>query len=232
MHALAALTAFAAALVGSAEALPNLMARQDTWGGAVSLGPTTSTIIKAVTTIIPGNAPPTQNGMLTVWPGMSNGTGHLIQTTLESWPDNSWCGAKKGQWCVRASIFGSFGQLDGKASPVSGNQKVKIAYTLQKDNDTWRQDVTDADTGAELSSYSYKSGPYMRGYGTGTECNNNCSPTTAEQRYINTEITLAGADPNFGKTIASSHGSTYKGLTSSDGGKVWKISEIHIPAMV
>lgn len=198
----------------------------------MSLGPTKSTIVKAVTTIIPGATPPNQNGMLTVWPGMSNGTGHLVQTTLESWPDNAWCGAKKGEWCVRASLFGSFGQLDGPASPVRGDQKVRIAYTLLNDRDTWRQEVTDADTGKQLSFFEYKSGPYMRGYGTGTECNNNCSPTIAEQRYINTEITLAGADPSFGNTIATAQKATYKGLTSTNGGKVWKIKEIRIPAMV
>ncbi|KAH7134190.1 hypothetical protein EDB81DRAFT_803376 [Dactylonectria macrodidyma] len=229
MFSLGALATVAAALVGSTEAFPQL--KRDSWGGAVSLGPTTSTIIKAVTTIIPGTAPSTQNGVLFLWPGMSNGTGDLVQTTLESWPDNSWCGATTGQWCVRASLFGSFGQLDGNASPVSGSQKVKIVYELLSDNDTWRQVVTDADTGASLSSFEYKSGPYMRGYGTGTECNDGCTPTIAKQRYINTVITLSGADTNFGNTIATSQGATYSGLTSSQGGKVWTISEIVVPSM-
>jgi hypothetical protein len=94
--------------------------RRDSWGGALSLGPSKSTIISAVTTLVPGPAPSVQTGELFLWPGMSNGTGDLIQTTLESWPDNSWCGAKTGQWCVRASVFGSFGQLDGTAGIVSG----------------------------------------------------------------------------------------------------------------
>ncbi|CAM1511854.1 Fc.00g093670.m01.CDS01 [Cosmosporella sp. VM-42] len=221
----------AALTISALEASPTLMPRTDTWGGAVSLGPTTSTIIKAITTIIPGAAPNTQNGVLFLWPGMSNGTGDLVQTTLESWADNSWCGATSGQWCVRASLFGSFGQLDGDASPVSGDQKVKIVYTLLEDNDTWRQDVTDADTGEELSTFEYASGPFMRGFGTGTECNEDCTPTIVEQRYINTEITLAGSDPNFGNTIASSQGATYSGLTSSNDGTVWTISEIRVPAM-
>jgi hypothetical protein len=223
MH-FATLATLTAALIGTSAA--------DTWGGSVSLGPSKSTIVKAVTTLIPGAAPPTQNGMLFLWPGMSNGTGDLVQTTLEAWPDNSWCGAKKGEWCVRASLFGSFGQLDGPSSPVRGDQKVKIVYTLLSDKDTWRQEVTDADTGKQLSVFEHKSGPYMRGYGTGTECNNNCSPTVSEQRYLNTEITLAGADPNFGKTISTAQKATYKGLTSTEGGKVWKISEIRVPAMV
>ncbi|KAG8164385.1 hypothetical protein KVR01_006303 [Diaporthe batatas] len=217
-------TAAAAAMVA--------VARADNWGGSVSLGPTTSTIVKAVTTLIPGVAPSTQSGVLFLWPGMSNGTGDLVQATLESWSDNSWCGAAKGQWCVRASLFGSFGQLDGDASPVSGDQKVKIVYELLSDNDTWRQTVTDADTGKQLSTFEHKSGPFMRGYGTGTECNAGCSPTVAEQRYIDTEITLAGSDPNFGKTISTAQKATYSGLSNSQNGKVWTIKEIVVPKMV
>lgn len=115
--------------------------KRDYWGGSVSLGPTKSTIVHAVTTIIPGVAPSTQSGMLCLWPGMSNGTGDLIQTTLEGWPDNSWCGATDGQWCVRASLFGGFGQLDGDSYPVSGSDQVKIEYILESDNETWTQYV-------------------------------------------------------------------------------------------
>jgi hypothetical protein len=152
--------------------------KRDSWGGSVSLGPTKSTIVHAVTTIIPGAAPATQSGELFLWPGMSNGTGDLIQTTLESWPTNAWCGATTGQWCVRASVFGSFGQLDGTASPVSGTDQVRIEYTLLDDKETWVQyvyrmtvwmranggrNVTNAQTGKMLSTYSHKSGPYMRG---------------------------------------------------------------------
>jgi hypothetical protein len=43
--------------------------KRDSWGGALSLGPTTSHIIHAVTTLIPGTAPLTQNGELFLWPG-------------------------------------------------------------------------------------------------------------------------------------------------------------------
>ncbi|KAI5784057.1 hypothetical protein FPQ18DRAFT_282467 [Pyronema domesticum] len=210
---------------------PGPLHKRDSWGGSVSLGPTKSTIINAVTTIIPGAAPPTQNGMLFLWPGMSNGTGDLVQTTLESWPDNSWCGATTGQWCIRASLFGSFGQLDGSAGVVKGTDKVKIEYNLEADGETWKQTVTNADTGAALSSFSYKSGPYMRGWGTGTECNNDCTGTVAAQQYINTVITLKEADATFGNTIAKASGATYSGLASSSGGKVWTIKQIDVPSM-
>lgn len=137
------LSLIAGASLASASLLSteHLLAKRDSWGGSVSLGPTKSTIVNAVTTLIPGVAPSTQNGELFLWPGMSNGTGDLVQTTLESWPDNSWCGATSGQWCVRASVFGSFGQLDGTGSPVSGSDKVRIEYNLESDGQTWKQYV-------------------------------------------------------------------------------------------
>ncbi|KAJ4295153.1 hypothetical protein N0V90_007163 [Kalmusia sp. IMI 367209] len=205
--------------------------RADTWGGAVSLGPSKSTIIKAVTTITPGTAPTGQTGELFLWPGMSNGTGDLVQTTLESWPDNSWCGATAGQWCIRCSLFGSFGQLDGPSAPVSGNQKVEIKYELASDGQTWVQTATDVASKKQLSTFSYKSGPYMRGYGTGTECDGGCKGTVAAQTYENTVITLASADSTFGNTISTSQGATYSGLSNTGSGKVWTIAKINVPKM-
>ena len=68
-------------------------------------------------------------------------------------------------------------------------------------------------------------------YGTGTECDSDCTGTVASQLYINTTITLREADTSFGDTIATGAGATYTGLTSSEGGKVWKIATISIPAM-
>ncbi|KAJ5947761.1 hypothetical protein N7466_000776 [Penicillium verhagenii] len=205
--------------------------KRDGWGGSVSLGPSKSTIVNAVTTIIPGAAPSTQNGELFLWPGMSNGTGDLIQTTLESWPSNEWCGATTGQWCVRASVFGSFGQLDGTGSPVSGTDHVRIEYNLESDGETWIQTVTNDVTGALLSTYSIAAGPYMTGYGTGTECDDDCTGTIAAQKYLNTTITLKAADTTFGNTIATAAGASYTGLASSQGGKVWTIETMNIPAM-
>ncbi|TVY82350.1 hypothetical protein LSUE1_G002406 [Lachnellula suecica] len=200
--------------------------KRDTWGGALSLGPTTSHIISAETTLVPGAAPATQNGELFLWPGMSNGTGDLIQTTLESWPDNSWCGAVSGEWCVRASLFGSFGQLDADAGVVKATDEVKIVYTRSADGN-----VTNAITGAYLSSFSHASGP-MTGWGTGTECDDNCSGTIAAQVWKNTKITLASPDTAFSGTLGVSGGTTYTGLQNSDDGTVWTIDSINVPAMV
>ena len=68
-------------------------------------------------------------------------------------------------------------------------------------------------------------------YGTGTECDGGCTGTVAEQEYLNTVITLDAADPTFGNTIATAQGGSYTGLSSSEGGKVWTIASITIPAM-
>ncbi|KAG8996033.1 hypothetical protein FRB93_000995 [Tulasnella sp. JGI-2019a] len=207
-----------------------LLAAADSWGGAYSLGPSTANIISAQTTLTPGVAPSTQNGELFLWPGMSNGTGDLIQTTLESWPSNAWCGAATGEWCIRCSIFGSFGQIDGNSAVVKGTDAVTINYVLGSDKNTWTQ--TASINSVVVSTLSYAAGPYMKGYGTGTECDDNCSGTIAAQTYTNTVITLDAADPNFGSTGVASGGTVMTGLSSSQSGKVWTIASINIPAMV
>ena len=98
-------------------ALPSARAlAADGWGASWSFGPTTSRIIHAKTTLVPGRLPPitATTGPLFLWPGMSNPTSDLVQTTMDAWPDNKgYCGAATGQWCVEASVFGSFGQRNG-----------------------------------------------------------------------------------------------------------------------
>ena len=89
--------------------------------------------------------------------------------------------------------------------------------------------MTNAQTGAELSTYTKASGP-VTGYGTGTECDDDCTGTVAAQQYLNTVITLDAADTTFGDTIATAQGATYLGLTNEQGGKVWKIASIKIPS--
>lgn len=69
--------------LASAGLLETATKRDDTWGGSVSLGPSKSTIINAVTTLIPGAAPATQNGELFLWPGVSlQFLPHLFQSLI------------------------------------------------------------------------------------------------------------------------------------------------------
>lgn len=41
--------------------------------------------------------------------------------------------------CVQASLFGSFGQLDGTARVVKGTDEVKIEYSRSLDGLSWTQ---------------------------------------------------------------------------------------------
>ncbi|QRW22844.1 hypothetical protein RhiXN_07880 [Rhizoctonia solani] len=210
----------------------------DTWGGSYSLGPAKTNIIEMTTTLTLElrhllRLACFSFGQFLFWvshmPGISNGTGDLVQTTLEQWPDNSWCGAGKGEWCVRASVFGWFGQRDGPSAVVKPTDAVTMNYKLGSNKMTWTQTVTI--NNKVVSTLTSDSGPYMKGWGTGTECNGGCTGTISAQKYTNTVITLDAADPNFGKTAASAGGATATGLTSEQGGKIWKIATINVPKM-
>ncbi|KAJ3123781.1 hypothetical protein HK100_011484 [Physocladia obscura] len=213
----------------------------DQWGPSVSFGPSTSRIIYAKTTIIPGHFPPVSStvGPLFLWPGMSNGTGDLIQTTLEAWPDNSWCGATSGQWCADASDFGSFGQLSGTATAVNYDDHITIEYALQSDQVTWVQTVSSLQLNKVISTFSHQDGPMMHtGFGFGTECDSN-SYTIDNQYYINTILKFENADPNFGSTVSVGNGGfangpygKYSGLQTLDGGLTWTVDIITLGAMV
>ncbi|KAJ7466719.1 hypothetical protein B0H11DRAFT_2174899 [Mycena galericulata] len=184
---------------------------------AFFLGPAKTNIIYTTTTLISGPTPNPQLGELFLLPprhsrhGISNGTGDLTQSTLESWPDSTLCSATTGEWCVHTDS-------------VAGIAKSTDALT-------WVQMVSIA--GKVIATLSSHSGPYTTGgLGTGSECDDGCSGTTAIQTYTNTVIILDAADPTFGNTLVLSGGTTSSGLVSSQCGLVWSIARITIPAMV
>ncbi|KAJ3093077.1 hypothetical protein HK100_006781, partial [Physocladia obscura] len=221
--------------------LAQVAAAIDQWGPSVSFGPSTSRIIYAKTTIVPGYFPPISStvGPLFLWPGLSNGTTDLIQTTLEAWPDNSWCGATAGQWCVRASDFGSFGQLSGTGAAINHDDHITIEYAIQADQQTWIQTVSSLQLNKVISTFSHQDGSMEHtGFGFGTECDAD-SYTIDNQFYINTVLKFAEADPHFGDTVSVGNGGfvsgpygKYSGLATVDGGLTWTIDIITLGAMV
>jgi hypothetical protein len=227
-------------------AIPSVSAMaQDGWGASYSFGPSTSRITYAKTTLEPGHFPPVSNniGPLFLWPGMSNGQGDLIQTTMDAYPDNSWCGATSGQWCVETSDFGSFGQYNGAAYPINYNDLVTIEYKLEPDGQTWDQIVTSKQAGKVVSYFSYSDGPLQgTGFGFATEADAN-SFTIDKQYYVNTEFHFAAADPHFGSTgvggVGAAYGATGTGtgigtaenLRTTDDGLTWQVDLITLPPM-
>jgi hypothetical protein len=218
----------------------------DGWGASWSFGPTTSRIVHAKTTLVPGRLPPitSTTGPLFLWPGMSNPTSDLVQTTMDAWADNkSYCGAATGQWCVEASVFGSFGQRNGPTVAIDPDDHVTIEYKLGTDNNTWTQTVTSQKLGKVVSTLTSTSGLMPGGgFGFATEADAD-SFTIDTQYYLCTEVHLAAADPAFGKTgvggVGANHGATgvgsgigtAKNLRTPDGGLTWLVDLITLPAM-
>ncbi|KIY43489.1 hypothetical protein FISHEDRAFT_78348 [Fistulina hepatica ATCC 64428] len=222
--------------------------RADSWGPAYSLGPTSAAIIEAVTTFVPGDPPAVQVDYLFLWPGISNSTSGLIQAGADSTAyQSSYCGATDTQWCVGASYYGVVDgettQLEGDVVPADGDTEILIHYLVSffpaaiaavlimmiqlLDDDT----VTiDGKVTSRLQSYD---GPLLNGgWGTGTECQSNCTGSESTQYYYNTTITLSAADVSFKDTLAVGEGITATDLTTSDDGITWYIESIEIPPMV
>ncbi len=218
----------------------------DGWGASYSFGPTTSRIIHAKTTLVPGRLPPitSTTGPLFLWPGMSNPTSDLIQTTMDAWPNNKgYCGAATGQWCVEASVFGSFGQRNGPNAAIDPDDHVTIEYVLGTDGNTWTQTVTSQKLGKVVSTLQSASGQMPKGgFGFATEADAD-SFTIDTQYYLCSELDLATADPHFAATgvggVGAAHGATgtgsgigtAKNVHTPDGGLTWLVDLITLPAM-
>jgi hypothetical protein len=157
----------------TASAAPSIFKR-DYFGPSVYTGPTGADIIYTSTVLVPGRNPGNkQSGFLTIWPGISNGTGDLVQSTLDSTRlQVEDCGATADQWCAMGSLFGNDAngnprQLNGPMKPVSPNDRIRIEYIrgAAKANGyewDWTQMVTNQVTGEYISSLVTVSGN-MRG---------------------------------------------------------------------
>ncbi|KAF9033279.1 hypothetical protein BDZ89DRAFT_557186 [Hymenopellis radicata] len=208
----------------------------DSWGPAYSLGPTNSAIIEATTTFNPGTPPSNPQNYLFLWPGISNSTSGLIQSGADSTADQSgYCGASSDQWCVMASYFGvvdgATTQLNGDMVPVDANTDITINYKLGDDQVTWTQTVTV--NGEVISTLESYDGPlYNGGWGTGTECQSDCTGSTSPQYYTDTTIILMEADADFSSTLGIGSGVEASDMVTTDNGKTWTIASITIPAMI
>ncbi|KAJ3742377.1 hypothetical protein DFH05DRAFT_1526909 [Lentinula detonsa] len=201
-------------------------AMADTWGPAFSLGPTKGAVIGTTTTFIPGTPPAEAETGLYLWIGISNGTSGLIQSGVDQDADNSYCGATATEWCLSASYFGVGGQFDGPYVAVSGSTEIGIAYTLS--GQTWTQTVTVA--GKVVSTLTSEDGPLIEGgWGTGTECQQNCKGTASTQQYLNSVIYLSEPDESFPDTLGVGEGVVYTPMETTDGGQTWTIASITLP---
>ncbi|KAL5499250.1 hypothetical protein ACEPAH_1768 [Sanghuangporus vaninii] len=201
-----------------------------------------SSIQKVTTTFNPGIPPPGQISSLKLYPGLSNGTGDLLLTSIESWPDQSWCGGTIVQWCIRTQVFSHQEATFGQFAPLDANQPLSIVFERSTNGLNWTQSVTVIDQ--VVSELSFPSGP-MTIFGITTECDGGCAMTVSPQIYSNTTIELSAPDLNWNSTevvgsqiyggegvdnIIGQQPTVVTGLSSQDG-QVWTVEEIVIPAL-
>ncbi|KAE9372416.1 hypothetical protein N431DRAFT_504839 [Stipitochalara longipes BDJ] len=225
--------------------LVSSLVKRDSWGPALSLGPSKSPIIQTTTTIYPGPPPSNQTGYLFSWLGISNGTGDLIQSIIGSYPHGtSECPGAHADatWCVSSEVYGDDVKGlpnqwvgDVRSALLNFTNGVRLEYTLvDKKKFLWVQSMKDAVTGQLLSTFNKTSGP-MLGWGTALECDNYngkvCKGTTSEQWYVNSTIILDSADAMFIQTLGASSGANHTAMETADKGKTWIIAKIYIPAM-
>ncbi|KZV64088.1 hypothetical protein PENSPDRAFT_691078 [Peniophora sp. CONT] len=203
----------------------------DSWGPAFSLGPTTGAVIGTSYTFTSGTPPSPPEDYVFLWVGISNATSGLIQAGTNQYSNQqAACGATNSQWCAGASYFGVVDgvtqQIDGPMVPVNGDTPVYVDYSLS--GNTWTQTVEVG--GKVVSTVTSQDGPLLNGgWGTGTECQQNCFGTAATQHYYDITIYLSKADPNFKNTLGKGSGVVASDMETSDGGKTWTISSITLP---
>ncbi|CAG8931391.1 unnamed protein product [Penicillium salamii] len=195
------------------------------FGPHFSLGPTSSWIREANTTLVLPEAPSPQQDRLALWPGMGTSGGDLIQALAVSFSDPSAnCGATAGQWCTWASTLQGE-QLGGKQVPANAGDEVNMHYKYN--DETSKFDQTVSINGEVVSTLSTKSGQ-AQGWGTAVECQAEaCDGTAAAHEYLDTTIILNAADSSFKDTLAIEE-ATSSGLKTSDNGKTWTVSSIKI----
>ena len=80
---------------------------------------------------------------------------------------------------------------------------------------------------AVVSTLSTSDG-LAEGWGSAVECAATDCGTVPAHQWINVQIVLSAADPNYSRTLAL--GSSVKAsMTTSDGGKTWNVGTISIP---
>ncbi|KAH6654218.1 hypothetical protein BKA67DRAFT_272525 [Truncatella angustata] len=195
------------------------------FGPYFSLGPTSSWIREANTTLVLPKVPSPFADRLALWPGMGTSDGDLIQAiAVATKSPATECGGSTGQWCVFASTLETE-QESGTELPVNAGTSLVLHYKYNDSTQKYDQTVTI--NGSVVSTLSTTSGE-AAGFGTAVECQDDACKTTAySHQYLDTTVVLDSADSSFGNTLALNEATT-SGLSTTDGGKTWVVDTINI----
>ncbi|QDS71419.1 hypothetical protein FKW77_003339 [Venturia effusa] len=190
-------------------------------------------VLRSETIYTPGAMEKNIKGILFLWPGLwvpeNRTSGDLIQTVIEGSKTGRECRGKPGQWCMAPYVMHGVTRADRdpRQYPVDPDGKIKIIYEKTADGASWNQTTIDMITGKRLQSYVGGKGKKTQ-FEFSTEMQYGNPGTTSMQLYTDTVITLAKAEGmKFG--VGRKKGSAViSGVTSEQGGKVWKIASSHV----
>ncbi|KAH9993012.1 hypothetical protein F4779DRAFT_233903 [Xylariaceae sp. FL0662B] len=193
-------------------------------GPAFSTGPVASNsfIREATSTLVLPKSPSGSSGDTSLWVGMGTSNGDLIQSIADNWDSSS--------WSVFAYTLLSTGpssqmpvQTDG--TPADEGDHVTMHYKLDDATGNYTQTVSL--NGAVVATLSTSDGR-AQGWGSAVECAEENCGTVGAHSWIDTEIILDVADPDYISTLGKGQGVTGD-MSTSNGGKTWTVTTINIP---
>ncbi|KAF4216176.1 hypothetical protein CNMCM8980_007452 [Aspergillus fumigatiaffinis] len=193
-------------------------------GPAFSTGPVASNsfIREATSTLILPTLSENNRGDLSLWVGMGTSNGDLIQSITDKWQSNEW-----SVYTYTLLKTGEYSQypVQGKSAPAKPGDHVTMHYKYDDASGNYTQTLSV--NGKVVSTLSTSDG-HAQGWGSAVECAETNCGTVGAHSWIDTKIILDRADPNYKNTNYKGQGVTGE-MSTSDGGKTWTVSTIHIP---
>ncbi|KAF2475497.1 uncharacterized protein BDR25DRAFT_382518 [Lindgomyces ingoldianus] len=193
-------------------------------GPAFSTGPVAanSFIREATSTLILPKAPSGSSGDTSLWVGMGTSNGDLIQSIADNWQSSEW---SIFAYTLMKTGANSQMPVQTAGTPAQASNQVTMHYKFDDASGNYTQTVSV--NGKQVATLSTSDG-HAQGWGSAVECAANDCGTVPAHSWINTTIIMDKADPNYIKTLGKGQGVTGD-MTTSDGGKTWKVSTIKIP---
>ncbi|KAJ5594678.1 uncharacterized protein N7459_000886 [Penicillium hispanicum] len=194
------------------------------FGPAFSTGPTSnnSFIREASSTLLLPKAPSRSSGDLSLWVGMGTSNGDLIQSIADNYDSSDW---SIFAYTLMSTSATTQTPVEGKNSTAYANDAVTMHYKYNDTTGNYTQTVLV--NGKVVSTLSTSDGK-AEGWGSAVECAETNCGTLGAHSWTNTTIILDVADPDYIDTMGKGDGVTGD-MSTSDGGKTWKVSTIHIP---
>ncbi|KAK2733449.1 hypothetical protein FQN55_003361 [Onygenales sp. PD_40] len=159
------------------------------------------------------------SGILSLWVGMGTSNGDLIQSIADN--------VEGGDWSVFAYTLMNNSQevIQGPSAPAAPGDQVAMHYKYEDATGNYTQSVLV--NGNEVSTLSTSDG-YAQGWGSAIECAATDCGTIGAHSWLDTEIILDVAGPNYIGTLFKGEDVTGDLLTN-DGGNTWTASAIGVP---